>query len=77
MDNEHRMNGVKKGNHKSGNREHINNLDFNVERNSESYKYVVRMSNAWFSYDGKAYVLKGINACVKREMKYVGQINTA
>ena len=56
---------------------HINNLDFNVERNSESYKYVVRMSNAWFSYDGRAYVLKGINACVEREMKYVGQINTA
>jgi len=50
VDSEHRMNGVKNGNHKSGIREHINNLDFNVERNSESYKYVVRMSNAWFSY---------------------------
>lgn len=65
------MNTMRKGSHEIGNREHITYSDFNVEGNSKSYNYVVRMSNAWLSYDGKTYVLKGINACVKRETTYV------
>jgi phosphonate transport system ATP-binding protein len=47
------------------------NLDLNVENNSKSYNVIVRICDAWLSYDGKAYVLNGINICVRRKMNYV------